>query len=85
MPNYIYRTVSMSHVYGQRVTESGEFTDFEDTVLRKFRSTRNASAYFRRTTGDSSITIANIEEDSQGYRMPLETFIKYAEPYDQED
>lgn len=78
MANKIYRTVTLSACNGQRVNpHTNEFEDYCASLIGDYTPGR-ASRALRKSTGDDTITILNVETETKKYAMDYETFLAYA-------
>lgn len=78
MANKIYRTVTLSACNGQHVNpQTNEFADFCAVLIGDYTPGR-ASRALRKSTGDETITILNVETETKKYAMDYETFLAYA-------
>lgn len=78
MANKIYRTVTLSVCMGQHVNpQTNEFEDYCEVLIGDYTPGR-ASRALRKSTGDESITILKVEQDTRKYAMSYDTFLAYA-------
>jgi len=78
MANKIYRTVTLSACIGQHVNpQTNEFEDYCEVLIGDYTPGR-ASRALRKSTGDETITILNVETETRKYVMNYETFLAYA-------
>lgn len=78
MANKIYRTVTLSVCMGQHVNpQTNEFEDYCEALIGDYTPGR-ASRALRKSTGDETITILKVEQDTRKYVMSYETFLAYA-------
>lgn len=78
MANKIYRTVTLSVCMGQHVNPlTNEFEDYCEVLIGDYTPGR-ASRALRKSTGDETITILKVEQDTRKYVMSYETFLAYA-------
>lgn len=81
----IGRSVVISHCSGQHLNpyanDPPEFVDFEIDFFGCYTPQR-ATTYARRITGDSSVTINNVEHETHFYTMKLRDFVEVAERTD---
>lgn len=78
MANKIYRTVTLSACNGQHVNpQTNEFEDYCAVLIGDYTPGR-ASRALRKSTGDDTITILNVETETRKYAMDYETFLAYA-------
>lgn len=81
-PNGVYRTIVITHAYGQRVNyTTGEYEDY-DCELRGEYSAKAATRACQRLESDRSISVNHVEYSKQRYAMSYNEFIKYARPID---
>lgn len=77
----IGRNVTISHCHGQRLNTNGndppEFEDFSYDVYGCYTKER-ATRYARRTFGDMSIVINNVEHETEYYAMTVNDFVEKA-------
>lgn len=76
----IGRTVTFSHCKGQRVV-NGEFEPFEYELLGDYSKLAKATNTLRRRLKDPTITITDVETDSDYYSMPIKLFVETAINY----
>lgn len=76
----IGRTVSFSHCKGMHVVD-GEFEPFEHDLIGDYSNPDKATNTLRRRMKDASITITDIEVDSDYYSMPVKLFVETAINY----
>lgn len=74
---YIKRSVTVSHCVGQCVNGFGEFVDYDSDLTGSYTPDR-ATRVLRRLTGDQSITIVDVVQETARYSMSIEDFIKHA-------
>lgn len=76
------RLVQITHCNGQRINPNNkdpiEFVDFSFDVYGTY-TTGRATKFARKTFGDKSIVINNVEHDEEYYSMDIDTFINNAE------
>lgn len=73
----IKKKIYTSKCSGQRVSETGEFVDFSDTLLGRVTPV-TATKKLRKARNDQTITINHVEEHCEVYVMSLEEFIACA-------
>lgn len=75
---FIKRSVTLSACEGQRVNPAtGEFEVYSDVLVGSYTPER-ATRVIRRLTGDQSVTVTHVEQETALYSMPIEKFIAAA-------
>lgn len=83
LTNYrkVRRTVTLSACIGQRLSELGEFEDYQDILIGDY-TPEKATRTLRRIHSDQTITIVRVEQETGTYEMKIEDFIETANRID---